>query len=195
MSKATTLYMFAIMPPSDLASKIHTKRVEFFEKYKFRKALKPPVHITFYDPFPMQEEQAPQFEDAISKIQKWADQQPSFQIDLRNYNFFENPKSPVIYIDVPRNKTLTVLHSKFLKELTKYLATPDEHSKYKPHVTIGYRDVNPDAFSSIKKYYSKQTFSDSFACNSFCLWKHNGENWQVLKTFHLNGKVTQLTLF
>lgn len=195
MNNATVLYMFAIMPPEELSSNIHLKRTEFFEKYHFRKALKPPVHITLYNPFHIDGTSLSLFEHFVVQLQNWADQQSSFQIDLRNYNFFENPGQPVVFIDVVKNRKLQELHSRFIKKLKKHMPINNEPVSYKPHITIGYKDVTPEVFPQIKTYYSKQTFSGSFPCNSFYLWKHNGKNWEIDTTFHLNGKVEQLKLF
>ena len=191
----TMLYMFALMPTNEVSSYIQSRREELFERFGFSKALKPPVHITLYDPFHIKKESAASFENAVDQLQKWADSQPPFQIDLQDYGFFENPKTPVVYIDVKKTSKIKDLQANFIKKLKQYIATEDKPKTYKPHVTIGYRDITPDVFPAIKNYYSNQTFSASFACSTFYLWRHNGQNWQILKTFHLNGAVSQLSLF
>jgi 2'-5' RNA ligase len=90
------LYMFAIMPPHSLALKIDDERKNFAEKYKCIKALKPPVHITLYEPF----KSPSKIEQEITDIHSWAERQKPFQVDVKNFNFFRHSASPVIYIDV-----------------------------------------------------------------------------------------------
>lgn len=194
MNHNTSLYMFAFMPPAELAKRLDLMRVEFSELFKFYKGLKPPVHITLYEPFQMLNEKTSTFEAYIAKLQEWASFQHPFKVDLRDFNFFNNPKHPVVYVDVLKSKAIKNFHAGFINELGKFHLQGIGRS-YTPHITIGYRDVTPEAFPGIKDYYSRQTFSSSFVCNTFYLWKHDGTNWQVIKTFYLDGRSDQLTLF
>jgi 2'-5' RNA ligase len=195
MKYNTSLYMFAIMPPDGLASTIHQLRQEFFQFFKFRKALKPPVHITLFDPFLIPIELSQAFEQYIAQIQHWASTQSPFMIDLRNFNFFNNREHPVVYIDVINNFSIKKFYAGFINQLTKYKLKRDDPRSFKPHITIGYKDIPPTAFPKIKEHYSKKNFGSSFTCNTFYLWKHDGNNWQVIKTYLLDGKVEQLNLF
>jgi 2'-5' RNA ligase len=187
--------MFAIMPPPDLSSRIHNERINFAEEYNFVRALKPPVHITLFDPFEIPVTAIPAFEKEMASIQKWADKQTPFEIKLNNFGFFDNPKNPVLYIDTALNEALKELHRGFINELKKYLPIEKKKSGYKPHITIGYRDINPEVFPTIKLAYSKKRFKASFNCNAFYLWKHNRQNWQVLKEYSFKNINNQLSLF
>src|SRR5437870_1728391 len=104
--KSSVLYMFAIMPPQSLSAEIHEERVDLFKKYKFTTALKPPVHITLFDPFEIETDEAAGFERRIDFLQRWAERQRRFQVRLQNYNFFNNTRRPVVYIDVLKNLQL-----------------------------------------------------------------------------------------
>ena len=187
------LYMFAIMPPPELATQINKERQVFAENYNCVKALKPPVHITLYDPF----KNSDAFEEEIIGMQQWAGNQAPFNVGLKNYNFFKNPVSPVVYIEVVKNDNLTLLHKRFVIELRKYLdIESNSNNKYTPHITIGYRDVPPALFPDIVKNYSKRPFNAVFEVNSIYLWKHDGKNWQIQNEFKL-GKAehVQTALF
>ena len=70
-----SLYMFALMPPPALTQRIEDERRNFAEDYKAIKALKPPVHITLYEPF----KDLPEVEKDIAGLRSWAERQPSFQ--------------------------------------------------------------------------------------------------------------------
>lgn len=195
MDQFTSLYMFAIMPPPDLAAKIHNERLNFAEEFKFVKALKPPVHITLYPPFKIPISLAPGFENAIKHLQHWADKQVTFDIQLKDYEFFKNKYKPVVYIQVTKNELLNTLNKSFLIELAHYLQIEKSKVPFKPHFTIGYRDVDPEVFPAIMDAYSKRLFSGHFICNSIYLWKHNRENWQVLHEFPLRNIKVQQSLF
>lgn len=195
-SERTVLYMVAIMPPAVLSSTIHEKRVDFSKKYSYVAALKPPVHITLFEPFLIRESDVPLFEENLNKIQKWAEHQQAFDINLLNYNFFNNREHPVVYIDVVKNTFLKQLHSGFLRQLRKFVSLDHPSSpSYKPHITIGYRDIPAKTFSSIKADYRQQAFSGSFNCGSIYLWKHDRKNWQIEREFQFKYKLQQLSLF
>lgn len=191
----TALYMFAIVPPPALSLKIHEQRISFSKKYGFKKALKPPVHITLFDPFTIQQADAARFEDHILSLKHWAQNQPSFKVELVNYSYFNNPGSPVIFIDVARNLHLKMLHASFVKQIKRHMVIKTSDKIYKPHVTIGYRDIDPGVFPGIKTHYSRQRFNASFKCDAIYLWKHDGHNWQIHEEFALDKKQEQLTLF
>lgn len=187
------LYMFAIMPPAGLAARIHNERENFAEKYKCTKALKPPVHITMYRPF----NESVIIEQQFKKLQNWAGKQTPFTIELKNYNYFNIPDKPVIYIDVVKNDTLNTLHKTFLVELRKMIDVTSSNKKYAPHFTIGYRDIPPSMLPAIKVDYSKKRFDGSFTCNAVYLWKHDGKNWQTIQeyVFGIDNEPKPLTLF
>lgn len=189
------MYMFAFMPPETKALEIHNHRLGFAEDYSFTRALKPPVHITLLDPFFVDNDIAPLFEDKMYSLLDWAEQQSNFPIELQDFGFFENPQSPVVYINVRKNIKLNALRNSFLNQMRKHYGFVIPKNTYKPHITIGSRDVTPEAFPWIKADYSKRSFKDSFDCNAFYLWKHNGHNWEVIQEFALKGMSEQLVLF
>lgn len=173
--------MFAIMPPHSLALKIDDERKNFAEKYKCVKALKPPVHITLYEPF----KRSSEIEEKISGIQSWAEKQKPFQVDLKNFNFFRHSKSPVVYIDIVKNDSLSMLHESFIEQLKKYMPVEKHNITYTPHFTIGYRDIPPAIFPDIMNEYSKRRFSESFEVKCIYFWKHDGKNWQIQTEFKM----------
>ena len=198
------LYMIAIMPPEELEQRIQKERIEFSENYNCVKALKPPVHITMYDPFETEDE----FEACASGLQKWADRQRSFDVKLDNYGFFENPEKPVFFIKVVKDENIAGLRTELLREMKKYVeAAGDEllvngklvpKSKpmpFNPHITLGYRDLSPNLVPTIKQDYARRRMQATFLCYALYLWKHDGKNWRVVNTFKLNGQEEQLSLF
>lgn len=188
--------MMAIMPPEELRERIQKERVFFAERYNCVKALKPPVHITIYEPF---KEEA-DFVQRVTSMQKWADKIEPFAVEINNYGFFENPKSPVAFINVVKDEPITQLRTALLKELKKYIEEDEPEyvnnkpvpkakpQPFNPHFTIGYRDVLPALLPQIKQDYLRRQFKGSFICDAIHLWQHNGTNWQTVHTFQLGGK-------
>jgi 2'-5' RNA ligase len=142
------LYMFAIVPPAGLAKEIDVVRHQFAENFKCYKALKPPVHITLFPPFKTTDD----IEQRILALQKWVRHQMPFSLELSNFNFFENRLKPVLYIEVVRIEALKNLHSGFLRQIRNYLPSLEiDKSIYRPHFTIGYRDILPGMMPEIKR--------------------------------------------
>lgn len=185
MNTNDTLYMFAIVPPPHLASEIHQLRLEFSEKYGFVKALKPPVHITLFPPFSMAHPMTERFEQQIRQLQPWANTCHSFDVALDGFGFFNNPNHPVVFINVTEQLLLQQLHASFVPEFTAITGMRFPQMPFRPHITIGYRDVTPAAFPAIQAAYATRTYNATFACKAFYLWKHNRINWQAIQEFTL----------
>lgn len=187
--------MFAIMPPPEFAEEIHRLRLEFSKKFGFVKALKPPVHITIVPPFSVPAELCAQFEQRMQLLAKWAQVQTPFEIDVNGFDFFEQ-NHPVTYLDVAKNNLLETLYAGFIKQLSVLTCLKGLHKNFRPHLTIGYRDVTADALPGIKEEYTARTCSAAFPCQSIFLWKHNHTNWQVAQeyTFTANDSPKPISL-
>jgi 2'-5' RNA ligase len=187
-----SLYMFAIMPPQGLAEEIDNIRHQFAENFKCYKALKPPVHITLFPPF----KTTGDIEQRILPLQKWTGQQLPFILHLNNFSFFENRKSPVLFIDVIKNDALKNLHSGFLRQIKLYMPGIEiEKAQYHPHFTIGYRDISPEMMPEIKKAYTQRNFTASFEVKSIYLWKHDSVNWKTRHEFTFSDNTIVQNLF
>jgi 2'-5' RNA ligase len=172
--------MFAIMPPDELALAIDKERKEFARKYNFIKALKPPVHMTLYEPFKLADE----IESGLGAIRNLIARQKTFVVNLYDFNFFVKFPKPVIFIDVERTDALSLLQKELLKMVNSIRGKKSILNSFNPHFTICYReDISPGLFNEIREEYIQKHFSASFVCNAIYLWKHNGANWQVQKTF------------
>lgn len=188
------LYLIGIMPPEPLYSKIDHVRIQFGHICKYREALKPPVHITLIPPFKISDTDVAEFERQIANMENLIHHTKPFAIEVNNYEFFDNLKYPVIFINVVKSIQLAELHRCLRKEMQKYPLLERKKMPFKSHFTIGYRDIDPNGFPAIKEAYLAKEFKDSFICDKFYLWKHNRKKWEVLKEFSLNGKETQLSL-
>jgi 2'-5' RNA ligase len=188
--------MFAIMPPADLTAEIDKLRHEFSENFKCYKALKPPIHITLFPPFKADAS----IEKTVTQLQRWGKIQHSFIVELKDFNYFENKKAPVLYIDVIKSAELKALNTAFKKELNALLPLTREHNMdtFHPHITLGYRDVTPEMMPDIKRAYSQRKFRQEFTLDAICFWKHDTKNWQTIQEIKLTATThdtTQQSLF
>jgi 2'-5' RNA ligase len=175
--KANYLHLWAIVPPQPIEEQIDAIRKEFAANFRAEAALKPPVHITLYKPFSVP---VPEVKKHIEKLRRWVATQPSFAIELKNFAFFENPKSPVAFIDVVEHPDLKALNTGITKETKQHFELVDRtRQTFHPHFTIGYRDVSPELFPEVKRAYSKRPFTATFDVKHISLFRHNGKKWEL----------------
>lgn len=175
--KANYLHLWAIVPPTPIEEEIESIRKEFAANFGAVAALKPPVHITLYKPFSVP---VPEVKKHIEKLRRWVATQPSFTLELKNFGFFENPKSPVAFIDVVDHPDLKELNAGITNETKQLFGLIDKGwQQFHPHFTIGYRDVSPETFPEVKSAYSKRPFTAVFDIKHVCLFRHNGKKWEL----------------
>ena len=180
------LYMFAIVPPGDLSKKIDDLKKQFASNFDTLKALKVPVHITLYPPF----KATADMEEKVKQLEPWTINQDIFELYLKNFDFFENKKNSVVFINIEKSKELTVLHANFTKQLKKllpFLHDPKTKTTFHPHITIAYRDVPPEKMPEIKRMYINRIFEASFIVDTIYLWKHNGKYWETITSFKMKS--------
>jgi 2'-5' RNA ligase len=176
-------YMFAIMPPEQLALEINKIRQQFANKYHCRAALKPPVHITLIPPFHTFPEREP---DIIEVFESLAKDINSFEIQLSGYGIFR--RKGVVYMNISLNNNLQILYNLSKIKFDEVLPGlyNDSNRPYHPHITIGYRDIPKELFQQAAEEYLEKTFEESFLCDRFFLWRHDGHAWQVQYEFILS---------
>lgn len=187
------LYLWAIMPPEPLYSEIDAIRHSFAANFHSVAALKPPVHITLYKPFRIP---APVADAEAGQFERWIGTQPDFSLELKNFGFFENARSPVVYIHVVPEPNLKKLNTG-LSQLTRKLFDLEQetgNNTYHPHLTIGYRDILP-VFPEVKQAYSRRLFTAGFHVPDVCLFRHNGKVWELKHRFLLQHLRVQQSLW
>ena len=186
MQEQESLYLWAIVPPADIVQKIDEQRKEFSINFQCFKALKPPVHITLYTVF---KETRDVIAEHLHTFKRAIATQACFTVELKNFNFFEHAKSPVIYIDVVPSAELKQLNTIVSKESRAAFGLESiRNNVFRLHVTIGYRDISPTLFPEIKQAYSKRPFSVVFPVNTVVLFCYVGNNWKAEYEFNLGEK-------
>lgn len=177
-----SLYLLALLPPEDLTSQIDEIRVSCSEKFGVMKALKPPVHITLYRPFRIEED----FENnIIGLIQSAASGMQPFRQDLENFEAFD---THAIVIRALNNPDILKLNSCISSVFRKHGIDlhPSDNHPFRPHLTIAYRDIKPEVFPVIWDEYKDMKFKRSFIADHFSLLKHDGKQWNIIKNFPLS---------
>ena len=172
-------YFIAIVPSEPLQTKLMGWKQWVFQETGSKGALRSPAHITLHMPFKWKPKKE---ELLINNLQNLAGSISGFEVALTNFNCFE-PR--VIYIDVKPNEQLNSLRSEVmsLSQRTLKLDLPKDLRGFKPHITIGFRDLKKPQFYNVWEKLKTKSFEASLHVNSIALLKHNGEKWEVYKSF------------
>jgi 2'-5' RNA ligase len=172
-------YFIAIVPPEPLLSEIQTIKLNIFEKYQSKGALRSPGHITLHMPFSFESDKEEKLIKCLNEFQF----KSSVDIPLNNYQCFE-PR--VVYIAVNENEKLNQLQKQLVQHVKKNLQLfnqSDDKRGFHPHITVAFRDLKKQNFYNVWNEYKEQTFRANFNCHSFCLLKHIEQKWIVYKEF------------
>lgn len=183
------LYFVAIVPPKEIADRIHQIRLAFAEKFHSEEALKPPVHLTLKEPFTMDVKEEIILRRKLSFI---ATQHQPFQHRLNNFGRFQKH---TIFIQAEKHPFLAALKSSIKKMFrANFYHVQQDQMPFNPHYTIAYRDISEKIFEKAFAEYEHKKFFAELICNEFTLFKHDGKQWQNIEDFKLCG-VPELTLF
>ena len=179
------LYFIAIVLPNELSRKVIQVQNEIAERFESSKALKVLPHITLKAPFGL-----PAF--AHNHVLDWfsellIDIQP-FQLELENFGAFKNLKHPVIFIKPGANEALSILQKIIIQEFYRTFDDVEMNGTeliFKPHITVAYRDLQPEMFNKAWPEFKNREFSGLLHVNSFQLLKHDGKSWHIIQRFDL----------
>lgn len=179
-----SLYLTAILPPSEAANRIHQLRIECSEKYQVYKALRPPVHITLYKPVWLpQSDETP----LLAAMRSVAEEHAPFQQEVKDFAKFGKR---VMYLEAIANPRILALQRQIAQVFREKSFDRDarETESYHPHFTLAFRDVTPEKFDEMWKEYRDRRFQMHFPVNDFSILKHDGTKWNVVETIPLIGK-------
>ena len=168
------LYFIAIIPPPDICEEITEIKLEIADRFGSRHALNAPPHITLHMPFKWKEKKIEQLNDLIQQVN---DEMKPFEIQLRNFDFFE-PR--VVFIDVVPNEQLNNLQYDVVRLCQRKLKLDNANYRdqpFHPHVTVAFRDLRRTAFYEAKKHYENLEIDFQFQIKEICLLKHEGKQW------------------
>ena len=179
------LYFVAILPDEKTSKEIDIFKSDLANNYESRKALAVITHITLKAPFKLiaakHDELMYWFSNLYLNI-------GTFQIELKNFGAFHNKNNPVIYVNPIMNLHLYALQKELIRSFRiKYpeIGVLDIELKFKPHITVAYRDLSPEKFKEAWSVYQTKKYDTVFDVNSFHLMQHYGRKWNIIQSFSL----------
>ena len=187
------LFLVCLIPPLSILEDIDVIRNEISDKYKVYESLKRPAHITLYNPVKISSlEKEKSFFNALEEASFFE----SFSQILKGFNSF-TPHT--VFIDVERNAYILQLQAQIKSALKPLTLLPEKDNfKFNPHLTIAFKDIKPETYSSIIDEYKDKIFKREFFVDRFSVYKHMDKRWQPYKEIvfkHPKDKPKPLSLF
>ncbi|HRN47326.1 MAG TPA: 2'-5' RNA ligase family protein [Niabella sp.] len=175
------IYFIAIIPPQDICDEINVFKNDFKNRFHSQAALKIVPHITLKPPFKL----------TISKHEelcKWFKEldfsmKPFLQV-LDGFGSFETSRRPVVFVKPVMNNSLSQLQQELLHHFTNrfsWIEVRESDRKFKPHITIGYRDLDHRAYIQAWQEYKEKHYNSSFEVNEICLLQHKDGRWWTIE--------------
>lgn len=169
-----SLYFIAVEPHNELIDKIRVIQKDFAERFSSSKSYSNFPHITIIPPFSLRDDEETAL---ISKFKDFSLATKPFTVHLNGFGSFPNSKSPAIFIKPENESELTAL----FKEINSAMKMFDYRvSKFRPHLTVAYRDLSPENYRKSWMEYQTKTFRDRFEVNAVKLYKHDRKKWNEI---------------
>lgn len=175
------LYFIAVPVPSPISEEIIKLKNDLKDRYHSGHSLKTIPHITLQMPVRLEEEFESEF---ISSLKVISNKIESGKITIDSVDGFP-PRT--IFLDVKKEGTVVQLSNAVKKILYKLKFFPHQYvaKQFHPHVTLMTRDLNQSHYSQAIQELKKLQFERVFTADKFCLFKHNGKNWEILFEYNL----------
>jgi len=187
MYEKENLYFIAIIPSQKICDEITGFKKDFADRFESKKALKVIPHITLKAPFKLPVSE-------LSTLEQWFQQLyinlETFEIELKDFGAFHNKYSPVVFVQPIMNIHLYSLQQEIIRNFSLFcpqVPVLELEIKYKPHITVAYRDLDPERFRQAWKEYQVKKYTATFRANDFHLLQHNGEEWKIINTYSLKA--------
>lgn len=177
-------YFVALVPPEPYFTEAFVLKKEVEDRFGSKAALRSPPHITLQMPFRYKEQKEAKIFEALASFGK---RFHPFAINQQGFGFFE-PR--VVFINVEKSTELEQMQKEMLRHLRKALNIDSSDYKnrgFHPHMTIAFRDLKKEAFYEALEHFSSKELNWTWTATELALLKHNGEAWEVLKTFHFKA--------
>jgi len=179
MNKIENLYFIALIPQQELCDEINNFKNDFAVRFNSVKALKVMPHITVKAPFKL-------ITDAHNDLLKWFANLrftgKAFNVELKDFGAFKNGYHPVVFINPVMNAELSLLHKTIITSFKEYYPAQTQHTdlKFKPHITIAYRDLTLQKFHQAWEEYKTKPFNAIFEVSGVYLLQHDTRQWNVI---------------
>jgi len=184
-------YLVAYLPDEPVAQQVWAYKNEVATHCGSVRGLKVLPHITFIPPFLYPEHEEPKLIQQLSALTGTFVPEA---IDFNGFAYFKGPKSNTIYVAV----TATTLMNKYHEQLSIYarnklhMDTRHAPKSFTPHMTIAYRDLDPEKFACAWPRFEHRDFKANGRLDRLWLLKHVDSRWQPLLAFTFGGKPNTL---
>jgi 2'-5' RNA ligase len=184
MIEKQNLYFIALIPQRQVYEEVTGFKKDFATRFSSTKALKVMPHITLKAPFKL-------ISSGHARLMQWFQRLninlPPFDIELNNFGAFPDAEKPVVFVHPVINTSLYSLQKEIITGFKN--AYPEQlhrvDVKFKPHMTIAYRDLDPGNFQSAWREYKSKEYKAVFEVQSFFLLQHDTKKWNVINTYLL----------
>lgn len=184
LKNKTAKYFIALVLEEESLEKVEALKMELFERYQLKGALRSPAHITLHRPFEWRLDR----EENLLTVLEAFPFGPT--LDLQVLNFATFPPR-VVYAHVEPDAQLEELHKRlanYCKQQLRLFNETDDLRGFHPHITIAFRDLKKPLFYELEKEFQTRTLQLELRFLEFCLLKLD-KRWEVLKKF----KKTEIT--
>lgn len=181
MGKTMTKYFVAYVPEGEIQEEATKLKLEMYEAFNLKYALKSPSHVTLKMPFSWNEAKE---EKLIQKLKVFFDGIHTFPLAFQGFGKFGRR---VIYINVESSTELSKMQKKFSSYCKTELNQVEELSDkaFRPHMTIAYKDTKENRFEEYWDFISQKKFSKEVVVHKIALLKRVERKWQVIHFFVL----------
>jgi 2'-5' RNA ligase len=186
MDEKQNLYFIALTPSQEVSNDIIGFKNDFADRFGSRAALKVIPHITLKTPFKLP---VSEHLKLIQWFQNLYINLEAFNIELNNFGAFPNLHAPVVFVQPVISVALYSLQKEILRRfkiLYPNLVQPTD-LKFKPHMTVAYRDLGPEQFQQEWKEYKVKEYKALFEVKNFHLLQHDTRKWNIINTYSLPG--------
>jgi 2'-5' RNA ligase len=168
-------------PPNKISKEINSVAKKISKKFKIYSALALPPHITLIRTLYVPEKDVQGILEETKNIIK---KQKPFKIVVDDICYWENPY--VIFLKVKLNSKLNRLNDMLE---SKFGACEQRHQKFKPHITLAYKDFNKTRSKQILTYLKEIRYQPKykFTSNKIILFYFDKtrNKWHLLTKFKI----------
>lgn len=176
------LYFIAVIPPPEVCRLVMVFKQDMQDRFGSQAAMRIVPHITLKAPFKL-----PAADEA--NLCQWFQCLPvpgkSFVVSIDGFGAFPKMHSPVLFLKPVLSPELAELQRSLINAFQVHfpdLPVNETEINFHPHITIAYRDLQPDQFQKAWAEYRDREFSTTFYADRIHLLRHDGERWELIQT-------------
>lgn len=177
------IYFIAIPASQQINAAMTTFKQDFAARFDSAYALKVFAHITLKAPFSIP---GNHHDALLAWFRNMYRPVGPFSIILDGFGSFTG--SWVIFAQPRRSTPLIQLQHEILRSFHVHLPGIKIRSlekKFRPHMTVAYRDLRPDCFAAAWEEYRHKAYHAVFTVAAVGLYRHNGAHWEEMALLHL----------